>query len=256
MGSTCEWKLHTHSSTVYLRSLPQLNILLNSLNPSNSSSLLRKRSMRCPVCFATLYPFICAVNYLAHLYLSGDNPALRLGNFIADHLKNRPISYYSADIQRGIRLHHAIDRYTDQHPVVAQSKARLQPDFRKYAPVIVDVFYDHFLAKDWLLYHPQPLPDYAAAIYEEMKSRHELLPTRAQEMLPFMERYDWLTNYARMEGIRRVMTGMSRRARFESGMERAPDALEEHITAFGAEFDTFFPDLQQFVADFIEQNPE
>jgi len=193
------------------------------------------------------------VNYLAHLYLSGDDPALRLGNFIADHLKSRPISFYSADIQRGIRLHHAIDGFTDQHPVVAQSKARLQPEFRKYAPVIVDVFYDHFLAKKWAFYHPEPLHLYASAIYREMKSRHELLPQRAQEMLPYMERYDWLTNYAQLEGIRRVMNGMSRRARFESGMERAPDALEQHMEAFDAEFDAFFPDLQLFVTDFIQQ---
>jgi len=195
------------------------------------------------------------VNYLAHLYLSGENPALRLGNFIADHLKNRPISYYSADIQRGIRLHHAIDGFTDQHPVVAQSKARLQPEFRKYAPVIVDVFYDHFLAKKWPVYHPEPLQTYAAGIYTEMKNQYELLPTRAQDMLPYMERYDWLTNYAQIEGIRRVMNGMSRRARFESGMERAPDALELHMDAFGAEFDAFFPDLQLFVTDFIEHTP-
>lgn len=198
--------------------------------------------------------FICAVNYLAHLYLSGDDAALRLGNFIADHLKSRPISYYSADIQRGIRLHHAIDGFTDQHPVVAQSKARLQPEFRKYAPVIVDVFYDHFLAKSWDQFHSQPLEQYAAAIYAEMKTQHALLPVRAQEMLPYMERYDWLTNYAHLDGIRRVMNGMSRRARFESGMERAPAALEQHMEAFGEEFALFFPDLQQFVTAFIEQH--
>lgn len=192
------------------------------------------------------------MNYLAHLYLSGDDPALRLGNFIADHLKNQPVSFYSPDIQRGIRLHHAIDGFTDRHPVVAQSKARLQPEFRKYAPVIVDVFYDHFLAKKWSFYHSQPLADYAAAIYAEMKNQHALLPVRAQEMLPYMERYDWLTNYAQLDGIRRVMNGMSRRARFDSGMERAPDALEAHMAAFDAEFDAFFPDLQHFVTDFIQ----
>jgi acyl carrier protein phosphodiesterase len=195
------------------------------------------------------------VNYLAHLYLSGDDPALRLGNFIADHLKNRPVSFYQPDIQRGIRLHHAIDCFTDQHPVVAESKARLQPEFRKYAPVIVDVFYDHFLAKKWSLYHPQPLPDYAASIYVEMKNQHELLPVRAQEMLPYMERYDWLTNYAHIDGIRRVMNGMSRRARFDSGMERAPEALERDMSAFDAEFELFFPDLQRFVNEFLENNP-
>ncbi len=195
------------------------------------------------------------MNYLAHLYLSGDDPALRLGNFIADHLKSRPIGFYSPDVQRGIRLHHAIDGFTDQHPVVAQSKARLQPEFRKYAPVIVDVFYDHFLAKKWAFYHDQALTDYAASIYKEMKNQHDLLPQRAQEMLPYMERYDWLTNYAHIDGIRRVMNGMSRRARFDSGMERAPDALEAHMASFDAEFDAFFPELQLFVNDFIEQNP-
>jgi len=199
--------------------------------------------------------FICRVNYLAHLYLSGDDTALRLGNFIADHLKNRPVSYYPADIQRGIRLHHAIDAFTDSHGVVGQSKARLQPEFRKYAPVIVDVFYDHFLAKRWTDFHPVPLAEFSRSIYAEMNRQFELLPERAQGMLPFMEKYDWLTNYGQLEGIRRVMNGMSRRARFESGMERAPAALEAHMDAFGQEFDLFFPELQAYVADYLSHHP-
>lgn len=197
----------------------------------------------------------CSMNYLAHLYLSGNDPELRLGNFIADHLKGVSPQQYSPGVQRGIRLHHAIDRYTDSHAVVAESKRRLQPQFRKYAPVIVDIFYDHYLAQRWAQYHPEPLAQYAAAIYREMQAQEELLPERARGMLPFMVKHDWLTNYAQLEGIQRVMNGMSRRSRFDSGMERAPSVLAEHHHAFGEEFDRFFPDLQAEVHHFIQHHP-
>jgi acyl carrier protein phosphodiesterase len=195
------------------------------------------------------------VNYLAHLYLSGNDRPLRLGNFIADHLKGLSIKKFEADIQRGIRLHHAIDAYTDSHPVVAESKARLQPIFRKYAPVIVDVFYDHFLARNWQNYHPTPLPDYAQSIYTELYEHYNLLPERAQGMLPYMVKYDWLTNYAMLGGIQRVMNGMSRRTRFDSGMEKAPALLDLYQIEFEDEFNRFFPDLQAHVAQFLEKNP-
>lgn len=195
------------------------------------------------------------MNYLAHLYLSGNDQPLRLGNFIADHLKGLSPKSYETGVQRGIRLHHAIDAYTDSHPVVAESKARLQPIFRKYAPVIVDVFYDHFLARNWHQYHTAPLSAYAQAIYTELYDHFELLPQRAQDMLPYMVRFDWLSNYAQLAGIQRVMNGMSRRTRFDSGMEKAPALLDLYQIEFEDEFNRFFPDLQEHVAQFLAENP-
>src|SRR5690349_12341831 len=100
------------------------------------------------------------MNFLAHIFLSGDDPEIMVGNFIGDFVKGRNLDdRFSSGIVKGIELHRAIDEYTDSHPVVAQSKNRLRPKYRHYAPVIVDVFYDHFLAKNWKNYHPTSLED-------------------------------------------------------------------------------------------------
>lgn len=191
------------------------------------------------------------MNYLAHLYLSGNDADLLLGNFIADHLKGADRKrLYPDSIQAGIALHRSIDTFTDAHPVVTESKQRVRVDFGKYAPVIVDVFYDHFLAANWGQYHPLPLTIYAQQTYALLQNRFDELPAGAQHMLPYMREHDWLSGYAHMGGIQRVMGGMSRRSKFESRMHEAPALLEQAYTAFEAEFNRFFPDLEAHVAAF------
>lgn len=191
------------------------------------------------------------MNYLAHLYLSGDNADLLLGNFIADHLKGADRRRdYPLSIRQGIALHRSIDTFTDAHAVVAESKTRVRAQFGKYAPVIVDVFYDHFLAANWQRYHDKPLPEYAKQTYDLLQHRFDELPAGAQHMLPFMRQHDWLSGYAHLAGIERVMGGMSRRSKFESRMHEAPALLVSAYPAFEAEFNRFFPDLQAHVAQF------
>ena len=191
------------------------------------------------------------MNYLAHLYLSGNNADLLLGNFIADHLKGEDRKrHYPQSIKQGIQLHRSIDTYTDAHTVVAESKNRVRAQFGKYAPVIVDVFYDHFLAANWQQYHEKPLQEYAQQTYSLLQNRFDELPAGAQYMLPHMRQHDWLSGYAHIAGIERVMSGMSRRSRFESRMHEAPALLESAYPAFEAEFNRFFPDLQAHVALF------
>src|SRR5688572_7860936 len=105
------------------------------------------------------------MNYLAHLYLSGNDQQRMIGNFIADHVKGKAIHDFPEGIRDGIFLHRQIDQFTDSHPVVTESKIRLRGTFHKYAPVIVDVFYDHFLARDWTQYHHQSLEVFAEECY-------------------------------------------------------------------------------------------
>lgn len=196
------------------------------------------------------------MNYLAHLYLSGNDPELLLGNFIADHLKGADRKrLYPEAVQRGIALHRSIDAFTDAHEIVAQSKQRVRNEFGKYAPVIVDVFYDHFLAANWQQYHPLPLAQYAQNTYAYLQERFADLPAGAQYMLPFMQQHDWLTGYAQLAGIERVMGGMSRRSKFDSRMHEAPALLQSAYPAFEQEFLAFFPELEGHVAGFLAQNP-
>lgn len=183
------------------------------------------------------------------MYLSGGDDDLLFGNFIADHLKGEERKRtYPLRVRQGIQLHRAIDQFTDQHAVVNQSKIRVREAFGKYAPVIVDVFYDHFLAANWMRYHPTPLPRFAQTTYEQLLERKEELPAGARHMLPYMVEHDWLTGYSVLEGIVRVMQGMSRRARFDSQMDKAPDLLRSAYPDFEAEFNGFFPELEAHAA--------
>lgn len=170
-----------------------------------------------------------------------------IGNFIADHIKGKMIHEFPAAVQEGIFLHRQIDEFTDSHPVVAESKARLRTDFKKYAPVIVDVFYDHFLARDWQQFHHQSLMDFSNEVYN-LLDNYPLLPERTRVMLSYMSQQNWLYNYRDTAGINKALGGLARRTNFESGMERATAYLEEHYQDFEKEFNTFFAELRTFVA--------
>ncbi|WP_210464778.1 acyl carrier protein phosphodiesterase [Rufibacter roseolus] len=192
------------------------------------------------------------MNYLAHLFLSGNDEDLRLGNFIADGVRGAQILLYPARVQEGIRLHRLIDSFTDSHPVVTHTKERLRPKFRKYAGVVADVFYDHFLASDFHLYSQVSLQHFAAEAYAQIQAKPDLLPERVQHFLPYMVTHNWLVSYAQISGISKALRGLSSRATFESGMEKAGEELELNYPFYRQDFEQFFPDLQAYVAQQIE----
>jgi len=196
------------------------------------------------------------MNFLAHIYLSGDNTKLMLGNFIADFVKGRnALELFDAEVRRGILLHRTIDGFTDTHSIVAKSKARLREKYRHYAGVIVDVFYDHFLARNWQLYHDLPLEQFAQNAYAIIEDYKPILPGEVAIFFPYMVRGNWLFNYARTEGIGRALTGMSRRTPYESHMDEAVNDLIRFYDEFGAEFSEFFPELQRHAEKFVRENP-
>mgnify|MGYP001799880223 CR=1 FL=1 len=192
------------------------------------------------------------MNFLAHIYLSGEDEDLMIGNFIADAIRGKQIENYSPAVQRGIRLHRKIDAYTDSHAVVAESKDRLRADHGKYAPVIVDVFYDHFLAANWQKYHDQELQTFIKQVHKTLRRNFRILPQRVQGFLPFMIAHKWLAGYARLEGVRASLKGLSRRSRFDPQMDRSVDLLHREYEAFGDDFARFFPDLRNYVRETIK----
>jgi acyl carrier protein phosphodiesterase len=191
------------------------------------------------------------MNFLAHLYLSGDDPELRIGNFIGDFVKGKEIKKYPKGIQNGIVLHRKIDEYTDSHEIVLQSKIRLRPTHHHYAPVIVDVFYDHFLAKNWSNFHDQPLLQYTIDFYGLTEKYNQWLPERTTHMLYYMKNSNWLFNYQYIEGIDRALKGMSGRTPYPSKMDKATLDLKQHYHLFEAEFLSFFPKLKSESEKFI-----
>lgn len=194
------------------------------------------------------------MNFLAHLYLSGENQDLTIGNFLGDFVKGSQLQFYSKEIQKGIKLHRAIDFFTDHHSVVKQSKARLRERFRHYTPVIVDIFYDHFLAKDWKHFSDVPLQIYTKRFYQFSKNYHDQLPENAKRTLFYMSKGDWLYHYRLIEGIDQTLKGMAQRTSFPSRLDEAAEALEQHFPEFEKEFYQFFPELQAHVANFISDN--
>jgi acyl carrier protein phosphodiesterase len=184
------------------------------------------------------------MNFLAHLFLSGDNPKVKIGNFIGDFVKGKNLTErFDADVAKGIALHREIDWFTDTHLIVKQSKDRLRPKYRHYSGVIVDIFYDHFLAKNWNNYSKELLPDFAEAFYIMIKQHDAILPEDVKYMMPYMINGNWLVNYSKLEGIQKALSGMARRTRFESKMEESVADLQENYEDFKKEFEVFFPEL-------------
>lgn len=193
------------------------------------------------------------MNFLAHLSLSDEDDDLMLGNFIADAVRSSEWPNYQSRVVEGIRLHHKIDFYTDSHPVVSESKKRLRPNHGKYSPVVVDIIYDHFLARSFEEYHHQDLRDFAGAAYRLFRSRWDELPGAIQYMLPHMERGNWLVNYGHREGLQRVFNGMSRRASFKNQMQDATADLYREYDIFEKHFQEFYPDLRAYVKARIKE---
>jgi acyl carrier protein phosphodiesterase len=191
------------------------------------------------------------MNFLAHQYLSGDNTDLMVGNFIADFVKGRmALQAFDKEIIKGIELHRAIDEFTDTHSIVTQSKNRLRPKYRHYSGVIVDVFYDHFLARNWETYHKTSLTDFAAHVYRTITGYDSILPEDVKRMLPYMIKGNWLVNYSKTEGIHRALSGMASRSPYASKMDEAVQDLVLSYDEFQKEFETFFPQLETFAKVF------
>ena len=198
------------------------------------------------------------MNFLAHLFLSGTPGSatyadVLVGNFIADSVPGRQLENYPPAVQAGIRLHRAIDTFTDQHPVVRRSTQRLRAaGYGKYAGVISDMFLDHFLARQFTEFSPENLPDFARRVYALLQAREGEMPPRVQQMLYYMVQHNWLLGYAETAGIARALGGLSRRASAGSGMETAATELVANYAAYEADFREFFPQLRaEAVAELV-----
>ena len=186
------------------------------------------------------------MNFLAHIYLSGDNEFIKIGNFMADGIRGRKFEDYNPEIQKGILLHRAIDTYTDAHPVFRESTKRLHERYHHYSGVIVDIFYDHFLAKNWNKYSEENLEDYVIQFYHSMHTHYDLLSEKAQQILPYMEKQNWLYSYQSIEGIHQILTQMDRRTKNSSNMRFASEELVLFYGEFEEEFTIFFEELISF----------
>lgn len=196
------------------------------------------------------------MNFLAHIYLSGDQPQVQLGNFIADGIRGNHFHHYNQEIKKGILLHREIDTFSDNHAVFRITKHRLHEEFGHYSGVIVDIFYDHFLAKNWTKYHEIPLDEFIQNFYRLLNAHEATLPEKIQRLLPVMTQQNWLLSYASMEGISQILAQMDRRTKNVSKMKNAPQALWNYYQEIQNEFTLFFEDLRQFCDQWLMEHSE
>lgn len=163
---------------------------------------------------------------------------------MADSIKGRQFENYPLEIQKGIILHRFIDTYTDSNPVFRKSTKRLHENYHHYAGVIVDVFYDHFLAKNWSNYSDESLEDFTNSFYQSLQDNYDYLSERTKGMMPYMIEHNWLVSYQTVEGISRILTQMDRRTKNASKMRFASNELIEYYSDFESEFITFFEDMR------------
>ena len=183
------------------------------------------------------------MNFLAHLYLSQNDTNIMIGNFIADHIRGNNYEGFSKEIQQGIFLHREIDTFTDAHEIVRKSKRRLHERYRHYDGVIIDIFYDYFLAKNWANYSAIPLNVYTDAINKLFLEISDELPVKSQNFIKYMIEYNILFNYNNKEGIAKVLNGMNARTKGKSQMNLAIEDLEILENELEEDFTLFFKDL-------------
>ncbi len=184
------------------------------------------------------------MNFLAHIYLSGSNELIQIGNFMADGIRGNDYLNYPADVQKGIILHRAIDTFTDAHPVFRKSKHRLHDKYGHYSGVIIDIFYDHFLAKNWSNYSKHSLEKVASDFYENLRNHYDILTERTKGMMPYMIARNWLVSYASVEGLSMILFQMDHRTKNRVNMHLSINELKEFYTEFEDEFTVFFEELQ------------
>lgn len=188
------------------------------------------------------------MNFLAHIYLAGENEDHIVGQVLADFLERGWRERVSVGVLQGIQLHQQVDLFTDRHELFARSRARLPRELRRYAGIVIDIFYDHLLARNWELFHVVPLERFAQSRYRILESHRDLMTDRMRLMLPSMTMQDWLTSYRTLEGIERSLGGVSRRLRRANPIAEAAAVLRDERAGFEEDFLEFFPQLTAHLA--------
>ena len=191
------------------------------------------------------------MNWLAHVFLSEPSTDFRLGNLLADLVRGADRAGMPPDFLRGAACHKAIDAFTDAHPVVIGSRHRLDARYRRFSGVIIDIFYDYFLARSWATYAARPLDEYASAFYLDVRRRQLALPADASATLARIVKHDLLGQYQRLNGVenslRRISTYIAQRWGRRYELESSIEELRAHESELAADFAAFFPQLQAHV---------
>ena len=187
------------------------------------------------------------MNFLAHALLSGEAEADRVGGLMGDFVKGPLPAGLPSDLAAGVALHRAIDSFADRHPAFASSRARISPARRRVSGVLVDLFYDHLLARDWADHGEGPLEAYTARLYASLDRYSAQLPPAAREIAGLMRRDDWLCSYREAAAVGRVIDRMAvYRLRRSNPLGGGIEEFIADAAGFESDFRTFLPDAIAF----------
>ncbi len=186
------------------------------------------------------------MNYLSHIYLSGESEGIILGNFIGDYVKGQQYLSYPPEVAKGIYLHRQIDSFTDSHPVINECIVKLRPAFGKHAGIVIDIFLDHLLARNWRNYSFEKLSSFTKRFHAVLLANFFLLPSQVKLFVPFLIQHKRLQSYASFEGVEKTLLIMTRHTSLPSGTAFALKILEDEYQFFDSAFNQFFPEIVHF----------
>ncbi len=188
------------------------------------------------------------MNYLAHCYFSSGSQNSLYGNLLGDFVKGSSHGYLDQEILDGIKLHRAIDKFTDSHPVVIQSKNRISKERKRFSGIMIDVFYDHFLAMHWDNFSSTDFNTQTKEWYKKLNAETDIkLPERMKTTVHMMRNKDLFSMYKTFDGISIAINGISRRIRFDNELAGGGKELEKNYSSLENDFHQFFPQLVQYV---------
>jgi acyl carrier protein phosphodiesterase len=189
------------------------------------------------------------MNFLAHIYLSGQTDQMKIGNFIGDYVKGRKYRNYPEYIKKGILLHRKIDSFTDNSPIPQRLKSLLKPYYRRYSGIVIDLFYDHFLANNWGYFSDVPLEDFISRFYDLLYKYFDYLPERVQNFVPHMIQHNRILSYRDIQGLYHALKVMVRTTSLPDKTDEGIVVLNEHYNTFNENFLEFFPTLIKHVKE-------
>lgn len=191
------------------------------------------------------------MNFLAHAMLAESAPALMVGGVIGDWIKGPLPAGLPADLAQGVALHRAIDAYVETHPAFIRSRTRVSAERRRYAGVLVDIFCDHLLARDWAHHHSSVFPHYCQFIYLQIGTRMDDLPESARPAMHLMAREDWIQSYALLDGITDVLRRMALRGKRPNPLAGGEAEFLADAAGFAEDFEWLLADTRVFVGQWL-----
>ena len=189
------------------------------------------------------------MNWLAHLFLSEPKAEFRIGNLLPDLARPAELAHLRAEFMRGIHQHRRIDAFTDSHPIVRRSIARVGPEFRRFGGIFVDIFYDHFLSREWATLSRTSLTNFTDEVYASFESHRREIPPGAYVALEKMKRENWLCTYGDLHGVSTTLGRIGLRLRRPTPLAEGGAILEAEYAGFHADFREFFPELMSHVRE-------